>query len=560
MILNSAKNVDDVIASFDESFDEISQDFKQYIQRKRREVICPSASIVHAIKEINLKPKKRNRISILVLGARSMSCKFNGEFYKLIPNLMGKPNLKAKIVLIDHVFDQYDDIYEHVEFDNGSSIECFPGKLSEYVICNPVDDVDLVVMFNPDISSYPARWFFAGGIDAFRKLIQSGASIVGSSTRETLRKDDVDNMKLAGFNVLSMFNNPFSTSIEYASHKVEWGRYMWVLSSKIDKNSKPDWYRIFGIQNDLYGNNHTEEEKMDMMLCELDEQTSLQGYIFNSSGQTNTDIATNKGIQVYLETKSIKKTRNAILNDLVMVYPPELRQLAKKSEDINVEADDLLASVIYDSNVYDFELDEDEDEDEDYAENELTRRFQFIRNAMFRSDMLLMPYLTFRESIDLGDADAAIKIAKSRPHFLENVQHDGLHALTLIAPIKGYHNLIRAFCKIDKDLVNKMDGENRTALLEACKYNCIKNAKTLMDLGADPNQVTPLRQCKSLITDPPDQVPLLEAVLHGNEDMIKLLIDNGANPYLETSYGVILDVAMKSKISNSVKKLMKSVK
>jgi ankyrin repeat protein len=86
-----------------------------------------------------------------------------------------------------------------------------------------------------------------------------------------------------------------------------------------------------------------------------------------------------------------------------------------------------------------------------------------------------------------------------------------------------------AFCKllIDRGANVRFNNVGFTALLRACQVDCEGSVKLLLRAGADPNVA------ESFYGD----TPLKQAVVHGNQKIVHLLVASGADVNLAGRYG-----------------------
>lgn len=111
---------------------------------------------------------------------------------------------------------------------------------------------------------------------------------------------------------------------------------------------------------------------------------------------------------------------------------------------------------------------------------------------------------------------------------------------TNIGDLNGLKNLMKI--KKDKNLLNVGDKLSRTLLYLAARNGYIDIVKYLIKIGVDLNK-----------TQDNGSTPLHGAAFYGNEEVVKLLIENGANPFIKNKFG---NLAETEAYNDSIKQII----
>lgn len=111
---------------------------------------------------------------------------------------------------------------------------------------------------------------------------------------------------------------------------------------------------------------------------------------------------------------------------------------------------------------------------------------------------------------------------------------------TNIGDLKGLQYLFRI--KKDQKKLNEGDSLNRTLLYLAARNGYYDIVKYLIKIGVDLNK-----------TQKNGSTPLHGAAFYGNKSIVKLLIENGCNPYIKNNYG---NQAESEASDDSIKKII----
>ena len=204
-----------------------------------RALLAPTAT-ARAITTLAPELMQRERLKILIAGAEFQDTTDDGQWYQLIPWLIGRRAMNVDVTLVGLQIDDPEDIplseVDRFKVRPGlfKPAEKYSQHFSDFLDAND-GHYDLICFFNPGFGGHP-EWYQG---DVLRRLMRVGDIVLGSSFGPTEVPDDMFMANLFGIEQIgNTIENPFSLrsapgitkigqSIADMMGDTDWGQALW---------------------------------------------------------------------------------------------------------------------------------------------------------------------------------------------------------------------------------------------------------------------------------------------------------------------------------------------
>lgn len=539
-----------------------------------RALLAPAAA-ARAIATLSPELMQQEHLKILIAGAEFQDTTDDGQWYQLIPWLLGRPTMKVDVTLVGLQIDEPEDI----PLSEIHKLKVRPGlfkpakkysqHFSEFLDANDVH-YDLICFFNPGFGGH-AEWYQD---DVLRRLMQVGDIVLGSSFGPTEVPDDMFMANLFGIQQIGKtIHNPFSLRAAPDSPTISqaisdlitdtnWGYVLWRISLQSDFISPHASLFVRGLE--ILDANMQASKDFDG----LDGMDSLQQQFKYAGIRTNLK-------EDALPAPDFPPEHHVILsfdNHIIDAETGEFYDLENGVYADNIVPMELLAAypeaalneqhplplVLWSLAVWHQCMIQNEDEDEMHGmysggetlgdlfksvsgESNIKESMRQSMAMLMGGDADMLKHITesilgkenrtvpklekpIIDAYKRGDFTHALSLIESNPTLVDAMDETWVTGLYYAAPANDA-GFTASLLEHDASLEHR-DGEGWTPLMYAAHHNASAVVNVLLNAGANPDAQSPL-----------GFTPLHFAVSRGSETCAMLLLDCGASVDIPCSAG-----------------------